>query len=223
MGFDLDDYRRALGSLKLPRFAVRPAGSPFIVAIEGSNGAGKTTLCQLLAPTLNIPYCLGTDAAWFTDAFKLRMIRDADWFASAMFFLSGCCEQMRQVRARTDRLVIMDRSLWSTLAVQAAESPERLEALIGMLRPIAPLVQIPQLTVVLAASFETCQKRIAKKAASDRVLDELTARIGFHAREQAFYHWLLGQVPNLEFVEVDELKPEEVAKKVLALCRKYQC
>lgn len=48
MGFDLDDYRRALGSLKLPRFAVRPAGSPFIVAIEGSNGAGKTTLRQLL-------------------------------------------------------------------------------------------------------------------------------------------------------------------------------
>ena len=223
MSFDADDHRHVLGTLCLPRFAGRHPGTPFVLAIEGANGAGKTTLCRALSELANAPYCLGTDEAWFTDTFKLRMIRDADWFASAMFFLSGCFEQMRLVRQRTDPVVIMDRSLWSTLAVHAAESVERLEALIAMLRPIAQAVQIPQLTVVLEASFETCQSRIAKKTEEERTLDGLTARTEFHARENAFYHWLMGQDLSLEFLDVDEATPKDVARRALALLRKHQC
>ena len=81
------------------------------------------------------------------------MIRDAEWFASAMFFLSGCFEQMRVLRGRPDPLVIMDRSLWSTLAVHGAEDPERLEALLAMLRPVAAQIHVPDLTLVLEADF----------------------------------------------------------------------
>jgi thymidylate kinase len=223
MCFEVEDYVRSLGTLSLPRFGTRPAGRPFVVAVEGPNGAGKTTLCHALCQELNAHYCLGTDEAWFTEYFKTRMIRDADWYASAMFFLSGCFEQMRLIRRRSESLVIMDRCLWSTLAVQAAESVDRLQALLAMLQPIAAAVQIPQLTVVLEASFETCQDRIAKKPASARALDQLTARFEFHAREQAFYHWLMGQAPNLEFVDVDDATPNEVARRVLALLRKHQC
>lgn len=223
MSFEVEDHHRALGTLSLPRFGARPAGTPFVVAVEGPNGAGKTTLCHALCQQLKAPYCLGTDEAWFAENFKSRMIRDADWFASAMFFLSGCFEQMRLIRQRIEPLVIMDRCLWSTLAVHAAENTERLQAILAMLWPIASAVQIPQLTVVLEASFETCQTRIAKKPASARALDELTARIEFHDREQAFYHWLMGQAPNSEFVNVDEATPTEVARRVLALLRKHQC
>ncbi|HTL59754.1 MAG TPA: deoxynucleoside kinase [Candidatus Limnocylindrales bacterium] len=223
MNLDLEDFRRALGSLTLPRFAARKPGPPLVVAVEGPNGAGKTTLCQTLARELSAPYCLGTDEAWFTESFKVRMIRDAEWFASAMFFLSGCFEQMRLLRQRSEPLIIMDRSIWSTLAVHAAQNSDHLQALLAMLRPVAHLIHIPQLTIVLEASFETCRARIAKKSGPDRALDELTARAGFHGREQAFYNWLLGQAPNLVFLNVDEADPQEVVRKTTALLRKQQC
>jgi thymidylate kinase len=223
MSVAAEEYRRALGSLRLPGFATPGPGRPFVVAIEGPNGAGKTTLCHALSERLNAPCCLGTDEAWFTENFKVRMIRDADWYASAMFFLSGCFEQMRLISDRSEPLVIMDRCLWSTLAVHAAESIERLKALLAMLKPIASEIQIPQFTVILEATFQTCQSRIARKPAAARALDELTARTEFHAREQVFYRWLMEQEPEVELVDVNEVGPEEVANKVQAILRRHPC
>src|SRR5262245_43614313 len=86
--------------LSLPPFGQKAMAGPIIVAIEGPNGAGKTTLSWALSRKLGVPWCLGTDEAWFTESLKVRMIRDAEWWSSAMFFLSGCLEQMRLLRAR---------------------------------------------------------------------------------------------------------------------------
>jgi thymidylate kinase len=218
-GRDLERYRLALEALRLPRFSGRDAAQPFVVALEGANGAGKTTLCQLLSRKLAAPACLGTDKAWFSSAFKTRMIRDAEWFASAMFFLSGCFEQMRVLRDRPDALVIMDRSLWSTLAVHGAESPGRLKALLAMLRPVAGQIRVPDFTFVLEASFETCQARIARKSGTARRLDALTATLAFHEREQEFYHWLARQRSEVHFLDADQAGPESVAKRASALIR----
>jgi len=213
----------AFKGLSLPRFARERTARPLVVAVEGPNGAGKTTLCHSLASALGVPFCLGTDPAWFTKTLKERMIRDAEWHASAMFFLSGCFEQMRLLRERSQRLVIMDRSLWSTLAVHGSESADRLTALIGMLRPLARLIQVPHLTLVLEASFATCQSRIAKKTGPARALDELTATEAFHQRERAFYRWLSGQTRNVIFMNVDQGTAAEVARQALDLVRKKAC
>jgi thymidylate kinase len=195
-----------------------------VVAVEGANGVGKTTLCRLLAAREQLASCLGTDKAWFSEEFKIRMIRDAEWAASAMFFLSGCLEQMRMLRGRPDRLILMDRSLWSTLAVQAATDVERLERLILMLLPIEECVQVPDLTLVLDAPFLTCQARIAQKTGVARALDELTASAAFHRREQEFYHWLSGNISNVAFVETGNKTPGTVVDEVANLiAKKAQC
>jgi thymidylate kinase len=212
-------YRLALEPLRLARFAGRDDSRPFVVALEGANGAGKTTLGRLLSRQLAAPACLGTDEAWFADSFKTRMIRDAEWFASAMFFLSGCFEQMRVLRGRPDPLVIMDRSLWSTLAVHAAESPERLKALLAMLRPVAARIHVPDFTLVLEAEFETCQSRITRKSGAARLLDDLTANSAFHAREQEFYRWLARQRPEVLFLDANQAGPERIAQRASALIR----
>jgi thymidylate kinase len=201
--------------LILPPFAQTGQAGPIVVAIEGPNGAGKTTLSWALSRKLGVPWCLGTDEAWFAESLKVRMIRDAEWWASAMFFLSGCFEQMRLLRARPEQLVIMDRCVWSTLAVHAAESFSRLPTLIEMIRPISQHIQMPQITLVLEASFSTCQERISNKAGVDRALDQLTATAGFHAREREFYHWLGRQTPTICFLETDQLNAEEVAANAL--------
>jgi thymidylate kinase len=206
-----------LDQMSLPGFAGREVFRPFVVALEGANGAGKTTLCRLLAQSFGAHACLGTDEAWFSEAFKTRMIRDAEWFVSAMFFLSGCLEQMRVLGSCPKPLIIMDRSLWSTLAVQGAHNPERLDILLAMLRPVAAQIHVPDLTLVLDASFETCQSRIARKSGEARRLDDLTANAAFHAREQEFYRWLAQQRAEVRFLDANPTGPETIAGQASAL------
>jgi thymidylate kinase len=208
-----------LQDLQLPKFRERASLEPIVVAIEGPNGVGKTTLSRTLAHQLAVPWCLGTDEAWFAEALKVRMIRDADWYASAMFFLSGCFEQNRLLRSRHEPLVIMDRCLWSTLAVHYAASPGRLESLIEMLKPISEQVRVPDLTLVLEATFATCQSRISKKTGTARALDELTATTDFHARERQFYQWLGGQMPTVLFLDADQADAERVAQNATLLLK----
>ena len=210
-------HRLGLSRLVLPSFAAPEPTGPFIVALEGPNGAGKTTLAR----ALKFPHCLGTDDAWFAEPLKVRMIKDAEWFTSAMFFLSGCFEQMRVLRSRQDKVVVMDRSLWSTLAVHGADSPERLELLLAMLRPVAAQIRVPHLTLVLEASITTCRSRIAKKTGTARALDELTANAGFHGREQEFYRWLSRQRSEVRFLDVDQAPPEAVALEARNLIRQH--
>jgi len=210
-------YREALARLDLPAFAPLVSGPPFVVALEGPNGVGKSTLGQGLAEGLGVPVKLGTDDAWFSEPFKVRMIRDADWYSSAMFFLSGCFEQMRLLRSYRDRVVVLDRCLWSTLAVHAAERVERLEAVIAMLRPVSTEIQVPDLTIVLDASFATCQARIANKTGIARVLDDLTGTAVFHAREREFYRWLSNRARGIRFLDADGASPAEVVARALAI------
>jgi len=204
----------------LPSFARREGTGPVVVAIEGPNGVGKTTLVQSLCQSLGAPGCLGIDEAWSAEPFKVRMIRDADWPASAMFFLSGCGEQMRLVRSRPEPLVIMDRSVWSTLAVQAALEPRRLTVLVAMLGPVAAWVRVPDLTLVLEASLATCQARSAGKRGLARALDGLNATEGYHTREREFYWWLGRQTAGVGFVQVDRLTVAEVARRATAWVRR---
>lgn len=220
---DLEAFRHELGKVNLPTFARLPVNGTRIVALEGPNGAGKTTLGRRLSETLDAPFCLGTDEAWFSRTFKTRMIRDADWFASAMFFLSGCFEQTRLLRKRVEPLIVLDRCLWSTLAVHTAEDESRLGRLVEMLRPLAAEIFVPHLTIVLDASFATCQKRIAEKQGEARALDELTATEGFHRREKEFYRWLSKQSSAVAFVEVDRKTPEQVAEAAVQLIRGHTC
>jgi thymidylate kinase len=113
----------------------------------------------------------------------------------------------------------MDRSLWSTLAVHSAESTERLETLLAILRPVAGQICVPDLTLVLEADFETCQSRIARKSGAARLLDDLTATPAFHAREQEFYHWLARQRSEVLFLDANRAGPEAIAEQATALIR----
>jgi thymidylate kinase len=189
---DQERHRLALEPLSLPRFADRDVSRPFVVALEGANGAGKSTLCHLLARTFAATACLGSDEA---------------------------CEQMRVLRSRPNPLVIMDRSLWSTLAVHGAENPKRLETLLTMLRPVAAQIHVPDLTLVLETDFETCQSRIARKSGVARLLDDLTATPAFHAREREFYRWLARQSTEVRILDTNQAGPEAVAKQAAAIIR----
>jgi thymidylate kinase len=96
--------------------------------------------------------------------------------------------------------------------------------LLAILTPVSSAVRLPDLTIVLEASFAACQSRIARKSGTARALDQLTATAVFHAREREFYRWLAGQVSSLVFLDAEQGTPQEVANAARALLReKLKC
>jgi thymidylate kinase len=90
-----------------------------------------------------------------------------------------------------------------------------------MLRPVAAQIRVPHLTLVLEASLTTCQSRIGKKTGTARALDELTANVTFHEREQEFYRWLGRQRSEVRFLDVNQAPPEAVALQARNLIRQH--
>jgi len=206
---------------RLPRSLAKSHGPPHFVAIEGPNGVGKTHLCALLGERLALAPLRGVPAAWEDFSLKLRMIRDADWLASAMYFLSGVIEASREAADEDGRLRVMDRSLWSTLAVHYAHDPARLERLLPLLELAADRLEVPALTIVLEASLGACCGRIARKAGQQRQFDAAVgADDGFHRREREFYRWLASQGPRVEFLDAESNDPEDVYRRAAEIIRK---
>jgi pyruvate kinase/thymidylate kinase len=206
---------------RLPRSLAASSVPPFLVAIEGPNGAGKSLMCAMLHERMSLPTLRGVPAGWEDSALKRRMIRDADWFASAMYFLSGVIESSRQAVEENAKLQVMDRSLWSTLAVHYAHDPARLERLLSLADLAADRLKVPNLTIVLEANLETCRRRIANKAEYEQELDAVgAADEGISRREREFYHWLAAQGPKVVFVDANGDAPEEVYCRVEDIIRK---
>jgi pyruvate kinase len=206
--------------LALPGKGRGGGGEPVLVAIEGPNGAGKTTLCRLLCERDGYGYRRGVPAAWEEPGLKLRMIRDADWLASAMFFLSGAIEVRRELRGEGARTVVMDRSLWSTLAVHYAHDPSRLRELLPVLESAASHLVVPDLTIVLEASPSSCRERVRLKTGQARVFDEAApADEEFLGRERDFYRWLSQQGPRVTFINADGRDAEAVHELAAAAIR----
>ena len=213
--------RLAANRRRLPHSLMKPVnGGPRVVAIEGPNGVGKTLLCSLLSKRLGFPEIRGVPADWEDTPLKLRMIRDADWFASAMYFLSGVIEASREAGRSGAKLEVMDRSLWSTLAVHFAHDPQRLERLLPLMDLVADRVKVPDLTIVLEADAATCRRRIARKSDSERALDAASPdHVDFCRREREFYHWLADQGANVVFLAANQGDPEEVCGRAAELIR----
>jgi thymidylate kinase len=205
---------------KFPRPSAVASGKPFLVAIEGPNGSGKTLLCSLLGKALRAATLRGVPAAWEDSSLKLHVIRDADWLASAMYFLSGVIESSRQAVGSEAKLQIMDRSLWSTLAVHYAHDPARLETLLPMLNLAADRLAVPDLTIVLEADAETCRQRIARKPGAEQELDAASpSDEGFQLREREFYHRLSDQGLNVVFLDATQGTPQDVCCRAAELIR----
>ena len=201
--------------MELPRSLASTLGRPFVVALEGPNGVGKTYLCDFLSQRLSLPYLRGIPSPWEHAEMKLRLIRDADWFASAMYFLSGVIESSQEICRNNAPVTLMDRSVWSTLAVHYAYDPKRMELLMPLLRLTSGRIKIPDLTIVLEASPAVCRERIAKKTGIDHECDAASPDDdAFHAREREFYRRLAQNWPKVVFINTEKLTVEEVCVQV---------
>ena len=205
---------------RLPHLKAATNGHTFLVAIEGPNGVGKTRLCSSLKQAIGAEMLRGVPAAWEDSSLKLHVIRDVDWLSSAMYFLSGVIEASRQADVCDAKNKVMDRSLWSTLAVHYAHDPARMETLLPMFELAAERLAVPHLTIVLEADVETCQQRIALKSGAEREFDAASpSDEAFSQRERDFYHWLAGQGVKVAFLDANNGTPDDVCQRAAQLIR----
>lgn len=196
-------------------------GPPYLIAVEGPNGVGKSLLCAMLSEGMGFRYLRGVPPEWEAPAMKLRMIRDADWLASAMYFLSGVIESSREVLAGAGDIKVMDRSLWSTLAVHYAHDPSRLPTLVRLVELAAGKVKVPDLTIVLEMSPGEYRRRLGRKTGHEHQLDTATPDSdAFLLRESKFYHLLARQWPKLVFISTENREVEPVYEEAAEAVRK---
>jgi len=210
---DYEIYRQELYKVNLPK-RVQNKHNNLIVAIEGANGAGKSTLCKSLANHFNTSIKFGVPDIFLQKELKEKMIIDAHWYSSSLFFISGAIEQIKEFKKSNDKIIISDRSIWSTLSVQTSENPKRLKSLIDIAFNLEDIDIEPDITIILRADYETCRKRISTKSTDEQKLDELVNSKEFYQKEEQFYNWLTFQRGNIINIDVNNITETDLLKKV---------
>lgn len=181
------------------------AGRRFpIVAIEGLDGCGKSTAVRLLADRLgavvirNPPQQLAAE----------RIIADAlGPVARRAWYLQANWLAMAEAMAMTDRAVVLDRSIASTLCFGAAERGE-----VADLTDVPPGFPLPDLIVLLALPESVRRSRHAGRRGDVTVEEErLSADAGFRDKVLCGYR-------NFCSASVDaSVSPEGVVSTIMTL------
>ena len=190
-----------------------------IFAFEGHNGVGKSSIAKEVAKKINAKYLYGVDQDVLKRDLKETFIKDAYWYASALFFLSGNMETKRKIEnVYKEDVFVIDRSYWSTLAVHWDRDKDDVEAVKSIIKNGEKFLPIPNIIFILTADYNTCKERIDKK--TDKVGKDLDSVVDekYYTKEKNFYKWLATNNTNSEFVTIDTTNLSE--KEVVDICIK---
>jgi thymidylate kinase len=180
-----------------------------IVALEGPNGAGKTTLMRgyaALHPDILCRLCV-PDIYMDCHDMKSYMLFEASALGSAFYFLSGLFEAKREDEKAGNSKILIDRSIWSTFATAYAKDEDSIKPLFKVLNAIQDYIHLPDETVVLRASYETCTQRSGKKSAGKEFDKDTLKQFN---KKMEFYTILKQQGYQVSFIETDNRDKNEV-------------
>lgn len=186
-------------------------GDTLVFSIEGCNGAGKTTLLNNFKQQHSDIECLLCVPEIYQTAkdTKSFMLFKATALCSALYYFGGAVE-VRKTHNKNFTKVLFDRSLWSTFAAAYAKDESIIPELVACLNIIRGHVYIPDMIIVLEASYETCQARSSKKVEGGEFdKDKKEA----HEKKADFYHKLSEAGYNVKFIDVNKISPQEVLIK----------
>lgn len=162
-----------------------------IIAFEGHNGVGKTTIAKYLGEKYKNEGWIqsyGVDNRFIDSKLKdvFSCKTEAPWLPSFMYFITGAMEEYRQI-SKKDSVYIFERSFWSSLAAQWDQSEEAKQGMYDIIKLGKEFLPIPDLIIILTASFDTCMARMEHRGLTQSDYD-VTKKS--YALEQDFYQWL---------------------------------
>ena len=138
------------------------------------------------------------------------MLFEAAASTSALYYFSGICESYKLLVDCNYPKIALDRSIWSTFAAAYAKNPDIVPGLLRTVDALKSFLVIPDVIVVLLASFETCQQRIIKKN-SGKEFDKDSKDI--FNRKQEFYKILDNSGYNIRFIDTEHIAAIDVYKE----------
>lgn len=198
---------------KMPLLTNRIEDGKTVYAIEGLNGAGKSTVINSLRSgrsDICTTYCV--PGIFMEDKDLKHYIFDhSEALVSPLFYLSGLVAQSSEMKEIPEDFVILDRSIWSTLAAAYSKDTETFDQVVKMLVLLQDKIRIPDRVIMLRASFETCLSRIMTKG-EGKEFDNDTRR-DFELKSR-FYDLLALSGYPVNFIETDGKSAEEVLNMV---------
>lgn len=205
--------------MKIPYIKPTHSKDTIVISIEGCNGAGKTTLLNLYKEAHQDTECILCVPEIYQKSKDMKhfMLFESSVLCSALYYLGGAVEVFHSHERKYSK-ILFDRSIWSTFAAAYAKDPNTIPILIDCLRAIKDQVFMPELIVVLEASYETCRQRISsKKAGGEFDKDE---EIAFNSKSR-FYHILKDNGYPVVFLNVNNLSAKDVYSEFLHLISKF--
>ncbi|MDQ2106431.1 dTMP kinase, partial [Azospirillum isscasi] len=201
--------------LSYARKGGRRDSSRRLIAIEGPNGAGKSTVCSRVTERLGAVSMRGVPALWEEVSLKTRVLSSKHWQAALLHYLAGTIELQSDLPAEDD--VVIDRCVWSTLAVHAALEPSRIRTVLRALDMFAAEIPFPDLTIYLDADPAACQARIANKTSLERQWDEVgPTGVQAHQRERDLFAWLAQAGVPVVFIPANETS-DTITERILEI------
>ncbi len=201
---------------EMPRIPLMTNGNDdgkTVYALEGLNGVGKSTVINSITSDYDDIRTIYSvpDVMLSSSEIKHFVLENEEPLLGAFFYLSGIMAAAGQIKDMDEKTVVMDRSLWSTLAAAYSKDETTLPVLAGTLELVKDKVRFPDKIIVLRASFESCLERIGKKL-SGQEFDKDTEEIFY--KKYRFYDILKESGYPVVFVDTDGKSAGEVCGMV---------
>lgn len=173
-----------------------------VYAIEGLNGVGKSTLIGNLKrryKNICTTYCV-PEIFMEPKDLKHFVLDHKEPFVGALYYFSGLVAKSSEIKKIPEDFVILDRSIWSTVASAYSKDQKTASVLMSMLQLLNDKIRIPDRVIVLKASFESCLERIRTKCEGQE-FDKDTKR-DFEMKSE-FYDVLAQSGYPVTFVRTD--------------------
>ena len=204
-----------MSKLEIPFIPPTHPNDIFVFSIEGCNGAGKTTLFSRYKkdhPDTECRLCV-PDIFQTAKDMKRFMLFESSQLCSALYYLAGAVEVFNSHNKSFSK-VLFDRSIWSTFAAAYAKDETTIPILLNCLNAIKQQVFLPNLIIVLDASFETAKARSSKKSSGGEFdKDEIEAFM----KKRNFYNLLKDAGYPILFIDVNNKNAEEVYSEFLEI------
>lgn len=192
-----------LDELVIPENLKIPNCEKQVIAFEGVDACGKSTLCLELSEKYNNFEFIKIPKAYISMPFKEYLSFHASRIGNALIYMSSLIDRKNMILSLSSEVeyVVMDRSLWSTIAINYAKYPEQTQDIINVFSTLDKYIPIPSVVYVLDVPYEICRKRVSERAKEEQIFDWMPKEE--YQRHIDFYRWLERQNVGVKIIKQD--------------------
>ena len=177
-----------INDLRIPDSLIECHTRNHIFAFEGVDACGKTSICDAFPFYSNEVVFVRIPGAYINEPFKHYLYFETSPMSSALIFTASLIDRLRKAQTHSGKYVVMDRSLWSTVALNWAQTPQVAQDVLNLFGSVVAYLPIPEKAYVLDVPYEVCRERVLNRSNVAQKYDDMP--YSEFQRHMEFYYWL---------------------------------